>query len=375
MALSVNKRQVTIQDVSWFLDLSERQRLDLEPPYQRRSVWSISDRRFFLSTIFNNFPTPALFLHRTMESGRATYHVVDGKQRLETIIKYARNAFPLSDDFGDERLDKKRFSQLDEDMKNVFWNYQLIVEQITSADNTYIREVFDRVNRNTRKLSRQEIRHARFDGWFAKRVDAEAEAEGTVWRHFGIVTAARARRMADSQFIAEMLMLTIKKELSGFDQDMIDDYYSAYEDPAESEPDFDIESFEEEFARTKQYLADMFAAEPEVAELARTVTHFYSLWALLTLNAGQLPEPNLFAQSYRAFMATATSFDMETLGDVAQTEGEGLPPEVRYYLNAQAAPTDLTPRTIRHEALRKALINDEGAAGDSVSASAPDGVE
>ena len=359
MTLTVNKRQVAPQDVSWFLDLAERDRLDLEPPYQRRSVWSINDRRYFLSTIFNNFPTPALFLHRTMENGRALYHVVDGKQRLETILSFAKNEFPLADDFGDERLDKKRFKDLNEDMKNIFWNYQLIVEQLTSSDITYIREVFDRVNRNTRKLSRQEIRHARFEGWFADRVDAEAEAEGTIWRHFNIVTAARARRMADSQFIAEMLILTIGQEINGFDQDNIDDYYSMYDDPTSSVPDFDMQVFEEKFASTKAYLTSMVDAQPEVASNSKTVTHFYSLWALLTLEAEDLPDPAVFSEKYKDFMESVVSLNLDSIGDVPPDEGEGLAPNVRYFLNAQAAPTDAGPRKIRHQALKKAVLDDE----------------
>jgi hypothetical protein len=361
MSITVNKRLVSPQDVTWFLDLHERGRLDLEPPYQRKSVWSINDRRYFLNTIFSGFPTPALFVHRTMDDGKAVYHIVDGKQRLETIIKFARNEFPLADDFSDERLDKKRFRDLDIDMKNTFWNYQLIVEQLTSAENNYIREIFDRVNRNTRKLTRQEIRHARFEGWFAARVDAEAEAEGTVWRNFGIVTPARARRMGDAQFIAEMLMVTIAQRITGFDQDAIDVYYSEYDDPAVSIPDFDIDDFEQRFGQTKNYLSAMVVARPDVAENAKTVTHFYSLWALITIERERLPHFKDLANRYYVFMSQVYSLDMENLVAEASADGEGLPAPVRYFLNAQAAPTDMGPRLARHEALKRALLNDESA--------------
>ena len=40
-SLGVN-RTLTTQDVSWFLDLHEKQQLNFDPPYQRRSVWSPS---------------------------------------------------------------------------------------------------------------------------------------------------------------------------------------------------------------------------------------------------------------------------------------------------------------------------------------------
>ncbi len=41
------ERRVSTQDLSWFLDLDANDQIDLNPPYQRRSVWSPKDRRFF----------------------------------------------------------------------------------------------------------------------------------------------------------------------------------------------------------------------------------------------------------------------------------------------------------------------------------------
>ena len=79
-------RRVTTQDISWFLDLFNQNQLNLDPAYQRRSVWNPKDRRFFLDTIFRGYPSPSIFLHKEIdESGRTIYAVVDGEQRLETI--------------------------------------------------------------------------------------------------------------------------------------------------------------------------------------------------------------------------------------------------------------------------------------------------
>ena len=48
-------RQSSVQDVTWFIDLKENDRLDLKPPYQRRSVWTRKDRIYFLDTIFKEY--------------------------------------------------------------------------------------------------------------------------------------------------------------------------------------------------------------------------------------------------------------------------------------------------------------------------------
>lgn len=85
-------RSLTTQDISWFLDIHDKGQLNLDPPYQRRSVWSSTDKRFFIDTILNNYTAPPIFLHKTLdEHGRPTYHVVDGKQRLQTIIDFVQN--------------------------------------------------------------------------------------------------------------------------------------------------------------------------------------------------------------------------------------------------------------------------------------------
>lgn len=60
-------RTISPQDVSWFLDLNEKEQLDLDPPYQRRSVWTLKDKRFFIDTILNGYPAPPIFLHKSLD--------------------------------------------------------------------------------------------------------------------------------------------------------------------------------------------------------------------------------------------------------------------------------------------------------------------
>ena len=112
------KRQPSTQQISWFLDLERNTQLDLNPPYQRKSVWSPKDRRFFLDTIFRNYPTPPIFVHRTIDdNGFTMYHIVDGKQRLETILGFAKNKIAIDPNYGDVNLDGKKFGELDVDQK------------------------------------------------------------------------------------------------------------------------------------------------------------------------------------------------------------------------------------------------------------------
>lgn len=146
----VMQRRPSTQDITWLLDLHNNKQLDLNPPYQRRSVWTRKDKQFFLDTIFRNYPSPAIFLHKSIDdSGKATYHVVDGKQRTQTILDFANDKVRISSNYGDNRLDGKKWSNLEGEqaLKQRFWNYQITVEMIDIVDGTVVNEVFERLNR------------------------------------------------------------------------------------------------------------------------------------------------------------------------------------------------------------------------------------
>src|SRR5262245_25521745 len=91
-------RRHNFQTVSWFFDLAQRKLLDLDPPYQRRSVWNQPFKDYFVDTVLLGMPAPAIFLFEDISpDGRSVYHVVDGKQRLLTLLEFVRDTFPISE--------------------------------------------------------------------------------------------------------------------------------------------------------------------------------------------------------------------------------------------------------------------------------------
>ncbi|MXQ11186.1 DUF262 domain-containing protein [Microvirga makkahensis] len=354
------QRRPTTQDISWLLDLDRNKQLDLNPPYQRKSVWTPSDQKFFLDTIFRNYPSPAIFLHKTIdESGKTTYHVVDGKQRTQTILEFVNDRIRIGSDFGDIRLDGKKWSDLtsEPDLRRQFWNYQLTVELIDFDEISLVNQVFDRLNRNARRLTNQELRHAKFGGWFAQ--EAEREAIQDEWRELGVVTAARSKRMADVQFISELMLVVIENRMHGFDQDALDAAYAQYDSLSELEAEFDLEDFTARFERARRYLSDMARVDANVARFSRALGNVYSLWSLVVLETN-LPEPAVLADRYTAFMRKVETLSaQDNIVDFMQGASEEYADALRYLNALRGANTDLTPRTERFEALRRALLNQQ----------------
>lgn len=346
-------RSLTTQDVTWFLDLHDKGQLDLDPPYQRRSVWSPRDRRYFIDTILNNYPAPPIFLHKTLdENGRATYHVVDGKQRLQTIILFRDNKIAIPNDFSDVALQNKRWKTLEKGTRERFWNYVLIVEMLPDAGEASIRNTFERINRNSRKLTPQEMRHAKYDGWFIRAVEAEAVREE--WKDFGVVTTGRTKRMADSQFISELFAVVIRDKISGFDQDDLDQVYADYDEIDEIDG-FVEDDFYSKLAQAKGTLSDMIESEPRILNFLKSQGHFYTLWGVLVAESENLPLSTELSHRYFQMMS-AVSEKLADPNNENEAEGNTMLESVAgYAANFRGASTDKTQRLARHKALLATL--------------------
>jgi len=352
-------RRPNYQDITWFLDLNKYSQLDLDPPYQRRSVWTSKDRKFFLDTIFRGYPAPAIFIHKEIDdSGKTTYHVVDGKQRLETILLFVNNKIRIGHDFGDTSLNGKRWKDLDNlpDQKRLFWNYVLPVEYIDLVEGTLVEEVFERLNRNSRKLERQELRHAKYDGWFITL--AEEEAKKDEWFEWGVSTRARARRMRDVQFISELLFVILEEQHFGFDQDSIDALYAKYEIPSEEEFNFVEDDVLNRLLEVKKIIKNLRESNESIITHFKTFNNFYTLWSIIALNLTSMPEIAELGKGYSCFM--------EQVSELAESPDEDLPLLIdkkeyklpyQYLLNSKGASTDLAQREARYEVLFTALIS------------------
>jgi hypothetical protein len=348
------------QDVSWFIDNFKNERLDLEPNYQRRSVWSLADRKYFLDTIFRDYPCPPVYLHKTVDDNDvATYHVIDGKQRLETIIMFVEDKIAISKAFGDERLAGKKWRDLkgQTDLKDAFWNYSIPVEQINTKDGTVVASVFDRLNRNSRKLTRQEMRHARFEGWLISLANSESEKDE--WEILGISSKARAKRMQDVQFISELILVLLEGKQAGFDQDHLDAAYADYEAQPEEIPHLSEEKILKKLALIKKCLLQMNEVNSVITEHATGFGHFYTLWSTFALwPKKNLPTAKILAERYKRFMDKVVQLASQKDVDefLKKQKGDSYKLPHQYHMNTLGPNTDLSPREKRRTALTAALL-------------------
>ena len=75
-----------------------------DPPYQRNGdIWSLEKKQLLIDSIINRYDIPKLYFHKySREEAKQIgklYAVIDGRQRLETIVQFLEDAFPLGEDF------------------------------------------------------------------------------------------------------------------------------------------------------------------------------------------------------------------------------------------------------------------------------------
>lgn len=63
-------------------------KINLIPPFQRGRVWKLPTRKRLIQNIVAGRPIPAIFLYKEPDGSKYTYNILDGKQRLESLLMF-----------------------------------------------------------------------------------------------------------------------------------------------------------------------------------------------------------------------------------------------------------------------------------------------
>jgi hypothetical protein len=62
--------------------------MNLIPIFQRPKVWQLKMRKELIKNIVNGRPIPAIFMYKDVAGSAFTFNILDGKQRLDSIVLY-----------------------------------------------------------------------------------------------------------------------------------------------------------------------------------------------------------------------------------------------------------------------------------------------
>lgn len=346
-AVQHTARRQNFQTVSWCYDLYQRGLLELDPPYQRRSVWNQTFKDFFIDTVLLGYPAPAIFLYENISpDGRSVYNVVDGKQRLTTLFEFVRNEFPVSEAAEITNLRGLYFEKLGDETKRAFWGYQFLVEYVPSVEEEILNGIFDRINRNVAKLTAQELRHARLDGVFISVAEQLAEWIDEVWpRNIPRFQPQAKRQMKDVENVA-LLLLLIEQGPRSYSQNALDEAFTDRDQYWEQRNLVD-----QTFRSVTTVIQQLFEPQDRLdlgGTRLRNQADYYSLFgAIRELQAeNELPNTNSMRQRLSTFISKVE--------DEKKREKNG--DAMAYYEAARSASNDRGPRETRIRIIKKALL-------------------
>lgn len=180
--LSVTQRELSISDIKKFYDRFIEYQNDyhdnsnvgidytdlgdaliLEPSFQREYVWNQPKKQQLIDSILLGIPIPT-FYFSIDKNGNLL--VVDGKQRINSILEFLKGKLSLPSSYrflclNKDSKDEVYFTELESRVKRKFEDYPLTCYLVdSSVIPRFQNEIFMRVNRGGERLTIQEIRNA-----------------------------------------------------------------------------------------------------------------------------------------------------------------------------------------------------------------------
>jgi hypothetical protein len=211
-ALTHRPETKTVTDI---VNLFDDQLLNLEPGFQRQSVWSERDRTKLIDSILRNYPLPAVFFYRREDQGQIFYDVIDGKQRIESILMFMglmrgrfglKTQLPGHDEI--ESIDWRRLTK--RKLQHLITGYRIPVIEVDGDMGDMI-DLFVRINSTGKALTPQEKRRAKYyNSPFLKEADRLARRFEKYFTKGRVLSGGQISRMKHIELICE-LMLSIHR--------------------------------------------------------------------------------------------------------------------------------------------------------------------
>ncbi|EMR17858.1 hypothetical protein KP700603_19617 [Klebsiella quasipneumoniae] len=163
--------------IKQLIDMVGEKNINVSPDYQRRFVWDATRQSQLIESIFLGIPIPNIFMATNPD---ASWEVIDGLQRITTILRFASHNLAVIDDKmlgplklkGLEKVSSLNgvlFEEMPNNLKLNFLTRPLRVTVLNDQSDFQVRfDLFERLNTGGIILHDQEIRNCVFRGRFAE---------------------------------------------------------------------------------------------------------------------------------------------------------------------------------------------------------------
>lgn len=163
---------ITVKEI---INMVAEKIIDIAPEYQRLFQWRDDRQSKFIESVLLGIPIPSLFMATNPDG---TWEVIDGVQRLSTLIHFSDNdnAKERTDISGNlilkdlgklSSFNNKSFADMPKNIQMNFYLKPIKVTTLSDKSDKKVRfDLFERLNTGGLRLSDQEIRNCIYKGEF-----------------------------------------------------------------------------------------------------------------------------------------------------------------------------------------------------------------
>lgn len=301
--------------------LSKNYKLLDIPPFQREEeIWSPKKQQLFIDTILKGWRIPKIYLHNTA-SGR--YEIVDGLQRISTILRFLNNDITIKSSLEDKDLS---FNSLDPSVREQVLRYKLDVEIVKDASDDEISELFSRLQEGVALNQREKLNA--LTGKLSEFIKLMED------HPFFVKTGFRKRRYGIKGVCQQLFLLEVKGIGSA--------KFPALWEFFETNREFDDNTTKKKVIQTLDYLNEVFQNEEEYLTKSGNVLSIYMICSWLISN-----EANLHPRkAFKFFNEFYTDFEKKTKAEEEY---------YRFYLTLLQSTADASAIKLRDDVLKRKL--------------------
>lgn len=151
-------------DLSTLVKRIEKNRLDLQPNFQRGEVWGLQKKQRLIDSILRGWHIPPIHVIQVPNSQK--HEVLDGQQRLAAIRDFVNNKFTFNSGFEPKNpdfaaIDGLTYDQLSDEFQSLIDDFTIRIITISDYNPGEPGELFYRLNQPT-NLTSAEQRNAYF---------------------------------------------------------------------------------------------------------------------------------------------------------------------------------------------------------------------
>lgn len=139
--------------------------LVIDHTYQRKYLYEEKYKvpSKFVESIFMGLIIPEVQLFRCLKHQKVIREIIDGQQRILSLVNYYNNKFPLEGLTVLKELNGLYYKELPEALREIFKTFQ-VNARIVKKNNEFKFDMFERLNTGSKQLNKQEIRNCIYRG-------------------------------------------------------------------------------------------------------------------------------------------------------------------------------------------------------------------